>query len=88
MRSMRIDCEPVRIGSWEELVTYMDGSAGSVGRVMAVLLGAPAAHQSDLGPLGLAFQLANFIRDVARGPASGPRLPARRGPRALRRKRG
>ena len=36
MRSMRVDCGPVRIGSWEELEAYMDGSAGSVGRIMAV----------------------------------------------------
>jgi 15-cis-phytoene synthase len=64
MRSMRIDCEPVRIVSWEELVTYMDGSAGSVGRIMAPLLGVPADHHADLGRLGVAFQLANFIRDV------------------------
>ena len=61
MRSMRIDCAPVRISSWEELVAYMDGSAGSVGRIMASLLGVPAR---DFGRLGHAFQLANFIRDV------------------------
>jgi 15-cis-phytoene synthase len=61
MRSMRIDCAPVRISSWEELVAYMDGSAGSVGRIMASLLGAPTR---DFGRLGHAFQLANFIRDV------------------------
>ncbi len=64
MRSMRIDCSPVRIGSWDELVAYMDGSAGSVGRIMAALLGVPARHHCDLGRLGIAFQLANFIRDV------------------------
>jgi len=64
MRSMRIDCAPVRIASWDELVAYMDGSAGSVGRIMAALLGVPARHHSALGRLGLAFQLANFIRDV------------------------
>ena len=64
MRSMRIDCAPVRIDSWDDLVAYMDGSAGSVGRIMAALLGVPARHHSDLGRLGLAFQLANFIRDV------------------------
>jgi phytoene synthase len=64
MRSMRIDCAPVRISSWEELVAYMDGSAGSVARIMAALLGVPARHHADLGRLGLAFQLANFIRDV------------------------
>src|SRR3954462_2013774 len=61
MRSMRIDCAPVRISSWEELVAYMDGSAGSVGRIMASLLDVPAP---DFGRLGHAFQLANFIRDV------------------------
>jgi phytoene synthase len=64
MRSMRIDCAPVRIASWEELVAYMDGSAASVGRIMAALLGVPAQHHADIGRLGLAFQLANFIRDV------------------------
>jgi phytoene synthase len=64
MRSMRIDCAPVRITSWDELVAYMDGSAGSVGRIMAALLGVPSRHHGDLGRLGLAFQLANFIRDV------------------------
>src|SRR3954465_6553926 len=64
MRSMRIDCAPVRISSWEELVAYMEGSAGSVGRIMAALLEVPARHHGDLGRLGLAFQLANFIRDV------------------------
>jgi phytoene synthase len=64
MGSMRIDCAPVRIASWEDLVAYMDGSAGSVGRIMAALLGVPAGHHADLGRLGIAFQLANFIRDV------------------------
>ena len=64
MRSMRIDCAPVRIGSADELEAYMDGSAGSVGRIMAALLGVPERHRSDFGRLGRAFQLANFIRDV------------------------
>ena len=65
MRSMRMDCAPVRIGSWEELVAYMEGSAGSVGRIMAPLLGVPERHHADYGRLGLAFQHANFVRDVA-----------------------
>ena len=64
MRSMRRDCEPVRISSWDELCGYMDGSAGSVGRIMAPLLGVEPAHHGDYGRLGLAFQHANFIRDV------------------------
>jgi 15-cis-phytoene synthase len=64
MRSMRADCGPVRIGSWDELDVYMDGSAGSVGRIMAPLLGVPERFHADFGRLGQAFQLANFIRDV------------------------
>jgi 15-cis-phytoene synthase len=64
MVSMRVDCAPVRIESGERLDAYMDGSAGSVGRIMAPLLGVPARHHADLGRLGLAFQLTNFIRDV------------------------
>ncbi len=64
MTSMRIDCAPVRIETWPELEAYMDGSAGSVGRIMAPLLGVPAAHHAGYGRLGQAFQLANFIRDV------------------------
>ncbi len=64
MRSMRVDCGPVRIDTWEELLDYMDGSAGSVGRIMAPLLGVPERHHADFGHLGQAFQLANFVRDV------------------------
>jgi phytoene synthase len=64
MRSMRVDCAPVRMGSWEELETYMDGSAGTVGRIMAALLGVPDRHRADFGRLGRAFQLTNFLRDV------------------------
>ena len=64
MRSMRVDCGPVRIGSDAELDAYMDGSAGSVGRIMARLLDVPERFHADFGRLGQAFQLANFIRDV------------------------
>jgi phytoene synthase len=64
MRSMRVDCGPVRIGSDDELDTYMDGSAGSVGRIMAPLLDVPERFHADFGRLGQAFQLTNFIRDV------------------------
>jgi 15-cis-phytoene synthase len=63
MRSMRVDCGPVRISSDDELERYMRGSAGAVGRIMAPLLGAPA-EQDAFGQLGTAFQLTNFIRDV------------------------
>ena len=64
MGSMRRDCAPVRMLTWEELCAYMDGSAGSVGRIMAPLLGVPPRYHADYGRLGLAFQLTNFLRDV------------------------
>lgn len=64
MDSMRADCDRLRIATWGELEGYMEGSAGSVGRIMAPLLGAPAEHAASFGRLGLAFQLTNFIRDV------------------------
>jgi phytoene synthase len=63
MRSMRVDCGPVRIAARAELDRYMDGSAGTVGRIMAPLLGAPG-RSDDFARLGVAFQLTNFIRDV------------------------
>jgi phytoene synthase len=63
MRSMRIDCAPVRMASWSELDGYMDGSAAAVGRIMAPLLGAGGSADS-FASLGQAFQLTNFIRDV------------------------
>ena len=88
MRSMRVDCEPVRIETWEELERYMQGSAGSVGRIMAPLLGAPASAARTSRGSALAFQLTNFIRDVREDWDLGPRLPPARGPRALRRQRG
>jgi phytoene synthase len=64
MDSMRIDCDRVRLSSWEEVASYSDGSAGTVGRIMAVLLDVPENRRGDFGRLGQAFQLTNFLRDV------------------------
>jgi phytoene synthase len=61
--SMRMDCGPLRIQTREELERYMDGSGASVGRIMAVILGAPAESER-LACLGVAFQLTNFLRDL------------------------
>ena len=63
MASMRMDCDRLRIQTREELDRYMNGSAGSVGRIMAAILGAPAQAER-LARLGIAFQLTNFLRDV------------------------
>ena len=63
MDSMRVDCdEPVRIASRAQLDDYMEGSAATVGRVIAPLLGSP--EPEAVARLGVAFQLTNFIRDV------------------------
>jgi phytoene synthase len=64
MRSMRVDCDRVRIETDEELERYMDGSAASVGRVVAPLLGVPPEERQAVGELAVGFQLANFVRDV------------------------
>jgi len=64
MDSMRVDCGPVRIATREELDRYMNGSAATVGRIMAPLLGAPPALAEKVANLGVAFQLTNFIRDA------------------------
>ena len=63
MASMRMDCGRLRIQTREELERYMDGSGASVGRIMAVILGAPEESER-LGRLGVAFQLTNFLRDL------------------------
>lgn len=64
MDAMRADCdEPVRIASQPQLERYMEGT-GTVGLIMAPLLGAPDGAQDEFGRLGAAFQLTNLIRDV------------------------
>ena len=63
MRSMRVDCGRVRIATRADLDRYMDGSAASVGRIMAVILGARREAET-FARLGVAFQLTNFVRDV------------------------
>jgi phytoene synthase len=64
MDSMRVDCGPVRLASRDELDSYMRGSAGAVGLIMAPLLGTPRDLHWGVAELGRAFQLTNFIRDV------------------------
>ena len=62
--SMRIDCAPVRVQTWDELQRYMRGSAGSVGRILGTLLAEPESASDPFESLALAFQLTNFVRDV------------------------
>lgn len=65
MDSMRVDCGPVRVATRAELDSYMRGSAGAVGFIMAPLLGVPSELHPTVAKLGTAFQLTNFIRDVS-----------------------
>jgi phytoene synthase len=65
MASMRVDCDDrVRIPDDASLDRYMNGSAATVGRLMAPLLGARSGGEEPLARLGVAFQLTNFVRDV------------------------
>lgn len=64
MDAMRADCdEPVRMSSQEQLERYLAGT-GTVGLMIAPLLGASDGAGERLAQLGAAFQLTNLIRDV------------------------
>ncbi len=66
LRSMTMDLTITRYETWKDLCHYMDGSAAVIGEMMLPILEPldPAAgpHARDLGD---AFQLTNFLRDVA-----------------------
>ncbi len=65
MASMRMDLTVTEYATWDDLVGYMEGSAAVIGAQMLPILepssSAAAVYARDLG---IAFQLANFIRDV------------------------
>ena len=70
-------CTPTATGP-TRTYGYMEGSAAVIGTMMALILESadPPAAREHARQLGLAFQLTNFIRDVAEDLA-GPRdLPA------------
>ncbi|RFS82037.1 phytoene/squalene synthase family protein [Actinomadura spongiicola] len=69
LASMRADLTVTRYGTYEDLLVYMEGSAAAIGLMMLpVLETVPGAERSAREPareLGRAFQLTNFLRDVA-----------------------
>jgi len=67
LRSMAMDLTVTSYASYDDLLAYMEGSAAVIGTMMLPVLGAtdPAAAREPARQLGLAFQLTNFIRDVA-----------------------
>lgn len=66
LASMAMDLTIAEYATWDDLLGYMDGSAAVIGEMMLPVLEPldPAAfgHARDLGN---AFQLTNFLRDVA-----------------------
>jgi len=66
LRSMTMDLTVTSYATWDDLLVYTDGSAAVIGEMMLPILepSSPAAltHARDLGT---AFQLTNFLRDVA-----------------------
>jgi 15-cis-phytoene synthase len=67
LRSMAMDLTVTRYRTYADLLAYMEGSAAVIGTMMLPVLGStdPAAAREPARQLGLAFQLTNFIRDVA-----------------------
>jgi phytoene synthase len=67
LRSMAMDLTVISYPRYDDLLDYMEGSAAVIGTMMLPILGSsdPAAAREPARQLGLAFQLTNFIRDVA-----------------------
>lgn len=66
--SMRMDLTVTEYRDYAELSGYVHGSAAVIGLQMLPILGHPGVPRAVVAPyaadLGIAFQLANFIRDV------------------------
>jgi phytoene synthase len=65
--SMAMDLTVTGYRDYAGLLAYMEGSAAAIGSMMLPVLGSAdlAATREPARQLGLAFQLTNFIRDVA-----------------------
>ncbi|TWP36961.1 phytoene/squalene synthase family protein [Leekyejoonella antrihumi] len=63
--SMALDLHVTRYQTWGDLRRYMRGSAAVIGELMAPVLSAPSYATPYAALLGEAFQLTNFVRDVA-----------------------
>jgi phytoene synthase len=66
--AMESDIDTDRYETYDELETYMDGSAAAVGRMMTAIMDLDDETAETALPhatkLGEAFQMTNFIRDV------------------------
>jgi 15-cis-phytoene synthase len=73
LHSMAMDLRTGGYRTYQDLCGYMEGSAAVIGTLMAPILESsdPPAAREHARQLGLAFQLTNFIRDVAEDLARG-----------------
>ncbi|HEX6873217.1 MAG TPA: phytoene/squalene synthase family protein [Micromonosporaceae bacterium] len=76
LRSMAMDLTVTAYPSYRDLLEYMEGSAAVIGTMMLPILGVrPGADRAvareSARQLGFAFQLTNFLRDVAEDLARG-----------------
>jgi phytoene synthase len=73
LTSMALDLTVTSYETYDDLVDYMEGSAAVIGTMMLPILGSHdvAAAREPARQLGFAFQLTNFIRDVAEDLARG-----------------
>jgi 15-cis-phytoene synthase len=63
--AMAMDVSISSYETWEDLCTYMEGSAAVIGEMMLpVLEPLSQAARAPARSLGLAFQLTNFLRDI------------------------
>jgi phytoene synthase len=67
LAAMAMDLHTGGYATYDDLLGYMEGSAAVIGTMMAPILESadPPAAREHARQLGLAFQLTNFIRDVA-----------------------
>ena len=66
LRSMSMDLTVATYDTFDDLLDYMDGSAAVIGEMMLPILEpTSAAALRPARDLGIAFQLTNFLRDVA-----------------------
>ncbi|MEQ4300811.1 phytoene/squalene synthase family protein [Plantactinospora sp. B6F1] len=67
LRSMAMDLTVTGYPRYDDLLDYMAGSAAAIGTMMLPILGStdPVAAREPARQLGFAFQLTNFVRDVA-----------------------
>ncbi|MGH8910230.1 MAG: phytoene/squalene synthase family protein [Egibacteraceae bacterium] len=66
LRSMAMDLEVSRYATYDDLYGYVYGSAAVIGSMMLPVLGSTHPQARDRAmDLGVAFQLTNFLRDIA-----------------------